>query len=88
MTLPVDAQPVHPKGRTRANITLGIGLLAVLAGLLLVVAPGASVLFFTIPIKGEFIGVTFVTLGLFNIQEAQNQKRYLRLMARLRGGTE
>ncbi|MCR6652019.1 MAG: hypothetical protein NVV73_11230 [Cellvibrionaceae bacterium] len=84
MTLPSDFQPAHPKGRTRANATLAIGLLAVLAGLLLVIAPGANLLFFTIPSKGEFIGVTFVILGLFNIQEAQNQKRYLRLMARLR----
>lgn len=84
MTQPTDSQPAHPKGRTRANITLAIGFLAFLVGLLLVVAPGANILFFTIPLKGEFIGVTFVMLGLFNIQEAQNQKRYLRLMARVR----
>lgn len=86
MTSPADSQPAHPKGRNRANTTLALGLLAVLAGLLLVVAPGASILFFTVPPEGEFIGVTFVILGLFNIQEAQNQKRYLRLMARLRNG--
>lgn len=84
MTLPTDSQPAHPKGRTRANITLAIGFLAFLAGLLLVVAPGANLLFFTIPTKGEYVGIIFVVLGLFNIQEAQNQKRYLRIMARLR----
>jgi len=84
--IPSTDQSTHPKGRTRANVTLGIGLLAFIAGFLLAAAPGADLLFFKVPLKREFIGITFAMLGLFNIQEAQNQKRYLRLMARLREG--
>lgn len=79
-----DIRPQNPRGRTRANVTLGIGIMAFLAGLMLVVAPGKSLLFYTVPTQGEFIGIIFALLGLFNVQEAQNQKRYLRLMARLR----
>ena len=74
----------NPKGRLRANITLVLGGLAFVAGLLLTVAPGSNLLAFSIPPESEFIGLTFMILGLFNVQEAQNQKRYLRIKVLLR----
>ncbi len=78
-----NSQP-NPRGRTRANIAVGLGGLAFIAGLLLTVAPGSNVFAFSIPPKSEFIGLTFMILGLFNVQEAQNQKRYLRIKALLK----
>ena len=84
MTETAATLPANPKGRTRANIALAFGGVAFIAGLLLTVAPGSHVLAFSIPPQSEFVGLTFIILGLFVIQEAQNQKRYLRIKAMLR----
>jgi hypothetical protein len=60
-----------------------VGFLGLVNGMFLVAAPCAEILFISIPVGFEILGLVFVTLGMFAIQDAKRQKGYSEIRSQI-----